>query len=650
MNSDSNDGEAGFPATEGPGTGPAAPGGLSRRQFAALGIAGAGAALVGESAMAQVAATPVGGSAARPAIEPTQLKSAGETLRPEIVGDFGIVAAGRHYACAAATRMLIAGGNATDAGVAAVFAAAVTEISHFGFGGEGPTIIYDAKTRKVSAVNGQGTAPALATPDKFAAAGVIPGNGPNGGTVPAMVDSMCRALALNGTMTLHEVLKPAIELADGFVMYNFLAEVFVSQKRATSRYKTAYDTYYPGGKVPQTGEIFRQPNLARTIRTIAAASEAQFAKTRNRKAAITAGRDAFYKGDIARRIGAAMIADGGVMRYEDLANYQGRVEETTKVSVFGYEVHKCGFWNQGPALLMALQIAEAAGIAQMPLGGERYLHTLAESVKLAFDDRNAYFGDPTFAKIPMKGLLSKEYAKARAAQIGETASLEHRYGDPSVFEGTPRTTPVFVPRMLKAPRGQSADTTAIEVVDRDGNLFSCTPSSGWMLGGAYIAGDTGVPMSNRLTMFDLDPASPNYLVPNKRPRTTLSPSMVTKDGAPFLAIGTPGGDNQDQQIMNVLLRVLIHGQPLQAAIEAPRINSNHFHSSFAIKKDEPGVLEIEDRVPVDVRNGLAARGHKLEVLGPFAVSTGVVAAGIVPGPNTLRGGADVRRERYAFGW
>jgi len=617
--------------------------GLSRRDLATLAVGGA--ALAQGQAFAQGAAP-----AAKAPLEPTRLVSAGETLRPEIVGNFGIVAAGRHYAVAAGTRILMAGGNATDAGVAAVFAAAVTEISHFGFGGEAPTIVYDAKAEQVSVVNGQGVAPALATPDKFAKAGVIPGNGPNGGTVPAMVDAMALALQLNGTMTLSQVLQPAMELADGFVMYNFLAEVFASQKKATSRWKDAYETYYPGGKSPKVGEIFRQPNLARTIRIIAEADRIAYRKKKDRKAAIQAGRDAFYKGDIARRIGAAMERDGGLMRYEDLAAYRGKVETPTMTSVFGYEVCKGGFWSQGPAMLMALNIAEAAGIATMEPGSAAYLHVVAESIKLAFDDRNAYFGDPDFATIPMKGLLSKAYASERARQIGPKASLEHRYGDPWVFEGSARTTPVFTPHVLKAPPRPTADTTAIEVVDKDGNLFSATPSSGWLLGGAYIAGDTGVPMSNRLTVFDLDPESPNVLAPGKRPRTTLSPCMVLKDGAPYLAIGTPGGDNQDQQIMNVLLRVLAFDQPLQAAIEAPRINSNHFHASFAIKKDEPGVLEIEDRVPQAVRDDLAARGHKLDVLGPFAVSTGIVAAGVVPDSGTLRGGADVRRERYVFGW
>ncbi|MDI1297442.1 MAG: gamma-glutamyltransferase, partial [bacterium] len=501
-----------------------------------------------------------------------------------------------------------------------------------------------------SLVNGQGTAPGLATPDTFKAAGVIPGNGPNGGTVPAMVDAMALALQHGGTMTLHQVMQPAIELADGFVMYNFLAEIFVSQQKATSKWADAYAAYYPNGQPPKTGEIFRQPNLARTMRTIADADLATFRKTKDRKAAIQAGRDAFYKGDIANRIGAAMERDGGLMRYTDLATYKGKIETPATTSVFGYDVYKAGFWSQGPAMLMALNIAEAAGIASMEPGSAPYLHTVAESIKLAFDDRNAFFGDPDFVTVPAKGLLSKAYAAQRATLIEPKASLDHRYGDPWAFEGRARTTPIFTPHMLKAPPRPTADTTAIEVVDKDGNLFSCTPSSGWMLGGAYIPGDTGVPMSNRLTVFDLDPESPNVLAPGKRPRTTLSPSMVLKDGAPYLAIGTPGGDNQDQQIMNVLLRVLAFDQPLQAAIEAPRINSNHFHGSFGIKKDEPGVLEIEDRVPKAIRDDLAARGHKLDVLGPFAVSTGIVAAGVVPGSGTLRGGADVRRERYVFGW
>ncbi|WP_164156560.1 gamma-glutamyltransferase family protein [Sandarakinorhabdus rubra] len=611
--------------------------GASRREVAAMLLSGA--------AMASAPAFAQSGP-----VEPTRLISAGETLRPEITGSFGIVAAGRHYACAAGIRMLMAGGNATDAGVAAVFAAAVTEISHFGFGGEAPAIIHDVTSGRSVVVNGQGTAPGLAKPEFFAAQGVIPGNGPNGGTIPAVVDAMALALQFNGTMSLAQVMQPAIELADGFVMYNFLAEVFVSQQKATSQWDWARRTYYPEGRPPETGQVFRQPNLARTLRIIAEADAAALARTRDRVKAIQAGRDAFYTGDIARRMATALEADGGLLRYADLAGYRGKIEAPASVDVFGYRVLKGGFWSQGPALLLALNIAEAAGIAQMAPGSEVYLHTLAEAIKLAFDDRNMFFGDPDFAQVPGKGLLSKAYAAERAKLIGPMASLQHRYGNPWAHEGRARPTPDFLPHMLKRPAGPSADTTAIEVVDAKGNLFSCTPSSGWLLGGAYVAGDTGVPMSNRLTIFDLDATSPNVLAPHKRPRTTLTPTLVLKDDKPFLAIGTPGGDNQDQQIMNVLLRLLIAGQPLQAAIEEPRINSNHFHNSFSVKKDEPGVLEIEDRVPKAVRDALAARGHKLDVLGPYGVSTGVVAAGVVPGKGTLRGGADVRRERYVFGW
>jgi gamma-glutamyltranspeptidase/glutathione hydrolase len=618
--------------------------GLTRRSLAKLAVSGAALGGLAAAGSAQAARAPV--------LEPTRLENPGETLRPEIIGSFGIVSAGRHYTVSAGTRILVAGGNAVDAGVASVFAASMTEISHFGFGGEAPAIIYDAKTAKVSVINGQGTAPGLAKPEVFADAGVIPGNGPNGGTLPAMLDSMCLALQNFGTMSLAQVMAPALEFADGFPMYDFLRKVFVSQQKATQKWgEWSYNTYYPGGHIPAVGEIFRQTNLAKTMRIILAAEAQSFAKTKDRVKAIQAARDAFYKGDIARRIGAQVEKDGGLMRYEDLAGYHGKVEQPQTTSFYGYQVCKAGFWNQGPTLLMLLNILEAADIKSMQPGSEIYLHTLAEALKLAFDDRNVYFGDPDFVQVPGEGLLSKAYAAERAKLIGPQASLEHRYGDPYPFDTkVKRQGPSFVPRVLKAKTGPSADTTSIQVVDKHGNLFSATPSSGWLLGGAYVAGDTGVPLSNRMTVFDLDPSSPNVIAPHKRPRTTLTPSIVLKDGKPYLAIGTPGGDNQDQQICNVLLRVLAFDQPLQAAIEAPRINSSHFHDSFGAKRAEEGGLEIENRVPQAVRDGLTARGHKLDVLGPFGVSTGIVAVGVEPKSGALRGGADVRRERYAFGW
>jgi gamma-glutamyltranspeptidase/glutathione hydrolase len=616
--------------------------GLSRRSLGLAALGGVALGSVVQPAAAQKA----------PVLEPTRLENPDETMRPEILGTFGIVAAGRHYAVAAGTRILMAGGNATDAGVAAVFAAAVTEISHFGFGGEAPTIIYDAKTRDVIVINGQGPAPNAATPDLFKASGKPPANGPLGATIPAVMDAMALALETKGTMRLEQVMQPAIELADGFPMYEFLRRYLETERTATEQYEWSKKTYYPDGRVPEVGEIFRQPNLARTFRAIVAAEKASFATSHNRVTAIRAGRDTFYKGDIARRIADADKAAGGVFTYDDLASFHGRIEKPTTTTFHDFEVYKAGPWNQGPVLLQTLNLLEGTDLAGMGEGSANYLHTVHEAIKLAYDDRNAFYGDPAFVKVPMTGLLSKPYAAERRALIGTQAALDHRVGNPFPFDPDVKAPPVvYAPHEQGTKRGPgSGDTTCVDVVDKDGNLFSATPSSGWLLGGAFVAGDTGVPLSNRMQVFDLDPASPNVLAGGKRPRTTLTPTIVLQNGKPLLAISTPGGDSQDQQILNVLLNIFVFGMDIQHAIEAPRINSLHPFSSFDNHQSEPGVLEIENRVPESVRNELIARGHKLKVLGAYGVSTGVVAVGVNPHTGTLRGGADPRRERYIFGW
>ena len=288
----------------------------------------------------------------------------------------------------------------------------------------------------------------------------------------------------------------------------------------------------------------------------------------------------------------------------------------------------------------------------MGRGSADYIHTTHEAIKLAYDDRNAYLGDPAFAKVPIKGLLSKDYATKRRFLISPRAFLDHRPGDPFEFDPDVKAPAVRYQPHSQGPKGSntSGDTTCVDVVDKDGNLFSATPSSGWLLDGAFIAGDTGVPLSNRMQVFDLDPLSPNVLAGGKRPRTTLTPTIVLKEGRPFLAISTPGGDSQDQQILNVLLNIIVFDKPIQQALEAPRINSLHPFASFDSHESLPGVLEIEDRVPAAVRDELAARGHKLRVIGAYSMSTGVVAVGVDPKTGALRGGADVRRERYIFGW
>jgi gamma-glutamyltranspeptidase/glutathione hydrolase len=303
-------------------------------------------------------------------------------------------------------------------------------------------------------------------------------------------------------------------------------------------------------------------------------------------------------------------------------------------------------------LLQTLNLLEGIDLNAMGEGSANYLHTVHEAIKLAYDDRNAFYGDPAFTAVPIAGLLSKAYALERRALIGPEASLAHRVGDPFAFDPD-----VKAPSILYTPHAQGGktagnigDTTCVDVVDKEGNLFSATPSSGWLLGGAFIAGDTGVPLSNRMQIFDLDPVSPNVLTGGKRPRTTLTPTIVLENGKPLLAISTPGGDSQDQQVLNVLLNIFVFGMDIQHAIEAPRINSLHPFSSFDNHESQAGVLEIEDRVPQSVRDELAARGHKLKVLGAYGMSTGVVAVGVNPETGTLRGGADPRRERYIFGW
>ena len=283
-----------------------------------------------------------------------------------------------------------------------------------------------------------------------------------------------------------------------------------SSATGRARRPTSGATYYPNGRVAEVGEVFRQPNLASTFRTIVAAEKEALQKSADRGAAIRAGRDAFYKGDIARRIADANRAEGGVFTYDDLANFHGSVEKPATTTFHGFEINKAGSWNQGPVLLETLNILEGVDLKAMGANSADYLHNVHEAIKLAYDDRNAYLGDPAFASVPLKGLLSKPYAAERRKQIGPKAFLEHRPGDPYPFD--PDVKP---PAARYYPHSQgvkgsntSGDTTCVDTVDKDGNLFSATPSSGWLLGGAFLAGDTGVPLSNRMQVFDLDPSAP----------------------------------------------------------------------------------------------------------------------------------------------
>jgi gamma-glutamyltranspeptidase/glutathione hydrolase len=571
-------------------------------------------------------------------------------LRPEVRASHGVVAAGRTFTVEAGSRLLGGGGNAIDAGVASILAGAVVEISHFGLGGEAPIVIYSARDRRVVVINGQGSAPHAANPALFAGRTVIPGNGPLGATVPAVIDSVALALAQFGTRSFAEVAAPAIELADGFPMYEFLSRYLTSERKASEPYAWTMRTYYPEGRVTRAGEVFRQQNLAATLRALVAAEQKALQGGASRADAIQAARDAFYKGAIAQRMSAAVREAGGVMTAEDLASYRGKVEEPATVTYRGYSVYKAGFWNQGPALLQTLRLLEGFDLSRMGAGSPDAIHTIVEAVKLAFADRDKYYGDPDFVRVPGEALLSAPYATARRALIDpRRASLEHRPGTPDRSLTSESPDRSREPRASGEPK-EPGDTTSIQVADAAGNLFSATPSSGWLLGGAFVAGDTGVPMSNRMQAFRLDAGSPNVIAGGKRPRTTLTPTIVLKDGRPFLAIGTPGGDSQDQQILLVLLNIIDFGMDVQAAIEAPRVNSLHPESSFDDHAAQPGVLEVESSLSAETLKELTARGHILRLRPPYGISTGVVAAGVDPVSGRLRGGADPRRERALVAW
>jgi gamma-glutamyltranspeptidase/glutathione hydrolase len=576
------------------------------------------------------------------------------------VGRVGVVAGGRHFAAEAGMRMLARGGNAIDAGVAATFAAGVTEISHFGLGGEVPIIVYLADRRETLVISGQGPAPAAASIEHFRRQRSIPTNGPSAGTVPAVVDALCIALAEFGTQTLANALAPAIDLADGFPWYDFLTLYLRPELERMAIFPSGARVYLqgPGGTIPPVGSIFRQADLAATLRALADA-ERQSAPL-GRKAAIYAARDRFYRGDIGRRIARSAQEAGGLLTEADLAAFRGRVEPPTRFTFKtrhgAFEVFKSGFWGQGPALLQALAILQGFELERMGHNSTEYVHAVTEALKLALADRDEFYGDPDFANVPATGLLSEAYTAERRTLINPLAANNHsRPGDPWKFQPSagierPRPTLRTVAMLRDGWPPPSPDTTTVNVADGKGNLFSAAPSSAWFFGGVFIAGDTGVPLGNRMQAFVLDESHPNALRGGKRPRTTLSPTIVLRDDKPFLAMSSPGGDSQEQQALQVLLNLAVFNMRPQEAIEAPRFNSTHYRESFRDHRFFPGGLQLESRIAPGVAEALGRLGHRVGVVGPFMMDTGTALAGIDPTHGTVVGAADVRRQRFVVGW
>jgi gamma-glutamyltranspeptidase/glutathione hydrolase len=591
-----------------------------------------------------------------------QRKDYDPPARHAIRGTRGAVATGSDAAADAGMRMYYKGGNAVDAGVAAMFAAAIGEYSNFGFGGEAPILIR-TKDGKVHSIAGVGTMPKMATADFFrqrklmpgeilsppeqgGLKGIIPVAGLMPALVPSMVDAGLVALKEYGAKSFSEVIAPAIELADGMPIDEVRAASIERGRRFFELWPSSKRVFLPGGKAPLPGMIFRQPDLARTLRLMAEAEQKALGAGKNRAAAIDAVRDYFYRGDIAKRIDAFSRDNRGLLRYEDMAEFKLQPEDALSVSYRGYEVYKPGFWSQGPAMLEALNMLEGFDLRAMKYNSTEYLHTMAEAMKLAYADRDTYYGDPKFVKVPEQRLLSKEYAAERRKLIGPMASLEFRPGK----IGNP---PPLHPSQVEIIRARiddalmARDTTCVNSIDKEGIVFSATPSGAWMP--SVIAGDTGIPLTERAQSFLLVPGHPNELAGGKRPRVTLSPTLVTQGGKPYLALSTPGGDNQEQSLIQILFGVIEFGMNAQAAVEAPRFQTRHLVSSFDNHAMNPGDLLLDERIAPSVALALAERQHKIGVRSRWSSGAAPVMIRVTP-EGVIEAGADPYGYRTAQAW
>lgn len=578
-------------------------------------------------------------------VAPLAAQQAHRTMCPPVRGTHEMVGAANNLEVEAGFRMLTQGGNAVDAGVATVLAAAVTEQNRFGLGGEIPLLVKLAG-KPVVAVSGIGTAPANATVEFYQTrkpepweeqnpSSAIPAVGILAAPVPGVFDGLILALSRYGTMSFAQVAAPAIEYAGGFPIAEEFAFFIRADQRFLELWPASSAFFLPGGVASERGTVFREPTLGKTLRALVAVEK----KTPGSRAVkLRAVRDYFYKGALARQMTAFCEHNGGLIRYRDLAGFHAEIDTPRSTTYRGYEVFKPGFWTQGPVMLEALNILEGYDLRSMGHNSPEYLHTVVEAVKLAFADRDRYYGDPKFSHIPEEILLSKDYAADRRKLIDPAhASLEHR---PGTFGA-----PLQMEKVSTASLWPARDTTCVNVVDRHGNVFSATPSGGWLP--SVIAGDTGIPFSTRMQSFVLTPGHPNQLAPGKRPRVTLSPTIVLKDGKPFLALSTPGGDNQDQALLQVLLNIIDFGMSSQEAVEAPRFQTEHFYSSFGNHEFTPGKLNLESRIPKLTADRLAALGHMVTVTGEWSNSSSPTVIKISDG--VLDGGADPRRARFIFG-
>ena len=553
------------------------------------------------------------------------------TTRPEIAGTFGVVASTHWLASQVGMAVLERGGNAFDAAVAAAFTLHVAEPHLNGPGGDAPIILHSARTGTQRVICGQGVAPRAATLEAFAALGLdlIPATGLLPAVVPGAFDAWALMLRDWGTWELEDVLGYAIGYARTGVPV--VPRVSATIEGVRPLFETAWPSsaavFLPHGKVPPPHSLFARPALADTLERLCRAAVGP-----SREARIDEARSAWYHGFVAEavdrffRSNEVLDVTGrrhrGLLTAQDFADWSATVEAPVAYEYHGHTVLKCGPWSQGPVFLQQLALLRGFDLAAMDPIGADFVHTIVECAKLAYADREAWYGDPRFADVPLPTLLSDAYNAERRRLVEQTASMDLRPGAVNGrvnwvdHEASARAT--LVPGAAGAGEPTvarlgviGADTCHVDVIDRHGNMVSATPSGGWLQSSPVIP-ELGFPMGSRGQMFWLRPGLPNSLAPGKRPRTTLSPSLALRDGAPWMAFGTPGGEQQDQWSLIMFLRMVHHAMNIQEAIDAPSFHTEHWPSSFWPRAARPGRLVLEGRYPESVLEALRRRGHKTE--------------------------------------
>jgi gamma-glutamyltranspeptidase / glutathione hydrolase len=587
--------------------------------------------------------------------------------RPPVMGRNGGVSAGHPLTTAAGFEVLTKGGNAFDAGVAAMLVGGVVEQDLYSLGGEGLVLVYPRTAGKVTAVVGQGWAPKGATIDWYTARHKdLDGAGLDPAVVPGTLHAALTVLERWGTMSFEQVAARAIEYArDGFPLRPRTAVAIEGNLTFFQKWPDNQRYWLkPDGSMYKPGETIKLPNLAHTLNLMVEAERA--AASKGRAAGVAAARDRFYKGDIAREMVAFLKQHQAPFELDDFAEFFAKVEEPATTNYRGYQVYKHSFGSQGPVLLETLNILENFDLKAMKRNSADYIHTVVEALKLGYADRDTYYGDQTFVHTPAEGLLSKAYAKQRAALIDpKHASRGFIAGNPLAFDSKVKEWKYWVANIADGTksagpvpnaepiRGTLKDTTHIAVIDNAGNIFDATPSGGW-IGGAVILGNTGIGMSVRGEQFWLDPQRAAQLRPRSRPRYTLTPSIVLRDGQPFMAIGTPGGDNQDQTILQTLLEVVEFWNDwypnLHEAFEWPRVQTLHFYGSFWPHDAGFNRLNVEAPISDETIKELQARGHNVTKIRAQSISSCATAVLIDPASGNRIAGADPRRDCYAMAY